>query len=585
VTTDDSNQGVGEDEALAWRDQVSLRILRGSFLIFIGGGVLVLHGVTAPHSRLALAGLALVAAVVVGVPALTRRPAGSARAWLAVVPGVLISIGGYATVGTLSGPGVCLTVSLMLAGLLLGRRAMIGLTIAAAAVLAAVGFAMVHGELPAPAPADISMTNPVAWFRTLTVTFLAVGLFGSLMLAVIIRIEASLTLARSETQRRESADRARVEAERVALEAKQLETVGRLAAGVAHDFNNNLTSIMGCAELLIEDLASRPESRELAESILQASQRAAELTRQLLAYSRKAQMLLVPLDLHHLITSAVSLLRRSIDPSVKVVTVLEAQNASVAADRALLESALLNLLLNGRDAMPDGGVLRIHTHSVELPAGETPAGPSVLIEVEDSGRGIDPALLPQIFDPFFTTKAVGRGTGLGLAAVSGTIKSHGGRIEVASTLGRGTTFRVYLPLSDEPGAESGPTDEEVVRGSGEILLVEDDAMVSLTAVTTLKSLGYAVTHASDGKAAVELVHAAPSRFALVLLDLRMPGMSGEATFRAVHNLNPKLPVLIWSGYAAEQDVKTMLERGAAGFLAKPYRIAELSQAIARALHV
>lgn len=583
MTTDDSDQGQGEDEALAWRNQVSLRILRGLFFVFMGGGLLVWRTVEATHARALLTVVALLAGLAMGIPALTGRPSGTLRGWLIVIPSILVSLGGYATVGTLSGPGVCLTVCLMLAGLLLGRRAMIAVTLAAGLAMSAIGWAMVGGRLPAPSPRDVSMTNPVMWLRTLSITFLAVGLFGGMMLAFVGRIEASLSLARSETRRRERAERARAEAERVALEARQLETVGRLAAGVAHDFNNNLTAIMGCAELLKEDLAADPDARELAESILQASQHAAELTRQLLAYSRKAQMLLVATDLHHVITSAVSLLRRSIDPSIQVVSVLEAQRATVAADRALLESALLNLLVNGRDAMPEGGTLRVHTRSLELPASGTPSGPCVLLEISDSGSGIAPELLPQIFDPFFTTKPLGRGTGLGLAAVSGTIKAHGGRIEVSSALGRGTTFRIYLPTIEQPDSQPRPAEHESPHGRGEILLVEDDAMVSLTAVATLKSLGYAVTHASAGQAAIELLRQHPGRFALVLLDLRMPGMSGEATFEALRELDPTLRVLIWSGYAAEQDVSTMLARGAAGFVQKPYRITELSQAIARAL--
>jgi signal transduction histidine kinase/CheY-like chemotaxis protein len=583
VTSEESDEGHGEDEALAWRNRVSLRVLRGLLVMFVAGGLVSALAITEEHGRLLLAALAATAAIIVGVPVFTGWPTGSARGWIVVVPSIAVSIGGYATVGTLSGPGVCLTVALMLAGLLLGRNAMIGLTFGAGAAVAAVGWAMVHGRLRAPAPVDIAMTNPVAWLRTLTVTFLAVGLFGSLLLAVIGRIEDSLRLVGSEIRRRERAERARAEAELVALEAKQLESIGRLAAGVAHDFNNNLTSIIGCAELLKDDLKAQPDSGELADSILQAARRAAELTRQLLAYSRKAQMLLSPLDLHQVVASAVAILRRSIDPSISVVTALEAQNPMVAADRALIESALLNLLVNARDAMPQGGRLRIHTRSLELPAGDTPHGPSLVLEVSDSGRGIPSELVPQIFDPFFTTKSAGRGTGLGLASVAGTVKGHGGRIEVESTVDAGTTFRVYLPTTDEASPNPLPAGEEVVQGNGELLLVEDDAMVSLTAVMTLKSLGYGVTHASEGRAAVELVRAHPHRFALVLLDLRMPGMSGEATFRALRQLAPKLKVLIWSGYAAEQDVKSMLAQGAAGFVQKPYRVAELSQAIAHAL--
>jgi two-component system, cell cycle sensor histidine kinase and response regulator CckA len=463
---------------------------------------------------------------------------------------------------------------------------MIVLTAVSGVAVAGIGWAMVSGVVDAPRPADVSMTNPVVWLRTLTITFMSIALFGGLMLAVVNRIETSLRLARKETLLREQAERARAEAEIVALESQQLEMIGRLAAGVAHDFNNNLTAIMGCAELLKHDLAEQADGRELAEGILQASQRAAELTRQLLAYSRKAQMLLAPTDLHRVIDDAVSLLRRSIDPGVEVVCRLEAPHAVVAADPALMESALLNLLVNARDAMPNGGTLTVATSAVELARSERdtdPSGPCLLVEILDTGRGIEPELLPRIFDPFFTTKPIGRGTGLGLAAVAGTIKAHGGRIEVVSELGSGSSFRVYLPVSDAESGDARPAGSEIVRGSGEILLVEDDPMVSLTGISTLKSFGYAVTHAPDGRAALEIVRKDPRRFQLILLDLRMPGLSGEATFDALRAMDDTLRILIWSGYGAEQDISAMLARGAVGFVQKPYRVADLSRTIARAL--
>jgi two-component system, cell cycle sensor histidine kinase and response regulator CckA len=448
--------------------------------------------------------------------------------------------------------------------------------------LGAIGWAMVHGHIPAPNPEDVSMSSGLTWMRSLGTTFLAIAFFCALMLAVVTRMQRSLQLARQETLRREYAERARAEAELMAVESKQLELVGRLAAGVAHDFNNHLTAIMGSAELLKLELPNGA-SRELPESILQASQRLAELTRQLLAYSRKARMLQGPTDLHAIVQEAVSLLRRSIDPNIRVATELNAQHSVVAADAALLQSAILNLLINARDAMPGGGTLTVATSSLEptrASGRKMPAGPCVVLEVVDTGRGIAKAQLPYIFDPFFTTKPIGKGTGLGLAAVAGTIKAHGGRIEVNSDEGIGTVFRVYLPCAEVDGPLHVPAATAVVPGEGEILLVEDDAMVSMTAVATLQSFGYDVTHAADGRAALEQVAAHPGRFGLVLLDLRMPGMSGEQTFDKLQQLEHDLPVLIWSGYGAEQDVSSMLRRGAVGFVQKPYRVAELSRTVA-----
>ena len=572
------------DDAVDWREQLSLKLLRGIFFAYLAAALAIGARTRSDSGRHELVALALACAVSAAIPALTRWPRGPARGFLVVVPATLSAIGGYAVVGVLSGPGVCLTVTLILTGLLCGRRAMIGLSVVAGAAVALVGWAMVHGRIPAPNPSDIAMTNPGSWIRSLTVTFAAIGLLGGLMLSVIARIERSLALARSETSRREQAERARAEAEIRSVESKQLEIVGRLAAGVAHDFNNNLTSIMGCAELLRYEAGENQELTELVDGIMQASQRSAELTRQLLAYSRKAQMLLAPMDLHQLVHDSVSLLRRSIDPKITVLTELSAEGPVVAADRTLLESALLNLLVNACDAMPSGGTLRIITaEAVSPPSAEhSKARRAVLLEVIDDGRGMEKDLLPNIFDPFFTTKPIGHGTGLGLAAVAGTIKAHGGTIDVESEPGKGTTFRVRLPCTDE-----SPTARQegraVQRGTGAILLVDDDAMVSMTAVATIKSFGYSVTHAPEGKAAIELVRKEPARFRLVLLDLRMPGLSGEETFDALRALNPELRVLIWSGYGADQDVAAMLRRGAAGFVQKPYRVAELSQAIAGAI--
>ena len=572
-----------EDEALAWRSDLALRLIRALLVIFFASGLFVWFFVERAESRHRLALAAFVAAVVVAVPAVTGRPRGAARAWVIIVPALATALAGYSAVGVLSGPGVCLTVTLMLAGMLLGQRTMIWLTVASAVLLAIVGWAMVTGRIAAPAAHDVDMTSMRIWLRSLGVTFLAISLFGGLMVALVARMDRSLRLARQETLRREQAERARAEAELQAMESKQLEMVGRLAAGVAHDFNNNLTAIMGSAELLKLDLPETGGQRELSDSILLASQRLAELTRQLLAYSRKARMLQTPLDLHAVVQQAVALARRSMDPNISIVTELNAQQSTVAGDAALLQSAVLNLLINARDAMPNGGKLTVGTSVMEFTstaARGLPVGMCVVLEVIDTGGGIPKEQVPNIFDPFFTTKPVGKGTGLGLASVAGTVKAHGGSIEVNSDMDAGTAFRVYLPCIDPEGVVSLPPSTSVVHGEGEILLVEDDPMVNMTAVATLQSFGYRVTHAADGKTALEQVVAHPRRFQLVLLDLRMPGLSGEATFDKLHELEPGLPVLLWSGYAAEQDISSMLKRGAVGFVQKPYRVAELSRTVA-----
>lgn len=573
------------DEALAWRSELALRILRALFVIFLASAVVCRIAMVAGRGRDSLTLAALVGAAVLAIPTFTGQPRGTARGWLIIVPALATALMGYSQVGVLSGPGTCLAVTIMLAGLLLGRQAMVATTLVSALILSLVAWGMVTGRLPAPAAENVDMSSAQTWLRSLGVTFLAISLFGGLIVAVVTRVERSLRLARQETLRREQAERERAEAELQAVESKQLEMVGRLAAGVAHDFNNNLTAIIGSAELLKMDLPEADSSaRELSESILQASQRLAELTRQLLAYSRKARMLQSPTDLHAVVGEAVALARRSMGPDIQIHTELNARHHIVNGDGALLQSAVLNLLINARDAMPNGGSVTVATSAVELTRGGSkgmPVGTCVVLEVIDTGRGISKEQMPHIFDPFFTTKPVGKGTGLGLAAVSGTVKAHGGTIEVNSDLEGGTAFRVYLPCVEPDGVRPEPGSDEVIHGQGEILLVEDDAMVSMTAVATLQSFGYNVTHAVDGKTALEQVTAHPRRFQLVLLDLRMPGLSGEATFEKLRELEPSLPVLIWSGYGAEQDVSSMLKRGAVGFVQKPYRVADLSRTVAQ----
>ncbi len=523
------------------------------------------------------------------IPALTGHPKGKPLAWLIVSPLVVVSLIGYALVGFLSGPSVVMTLTLVLAGLLLGKRIMLVLSAFIAAALSVIAWAMIHAYIPEPNAQDISMTHAGSWVRTIALSFLAIGLLGSLMIELVERLEHSLAQARSETRLREQAERDKAQAEVTSLQAKQLETIGRLAAGVAHDFNNNLTAIIGCAELLKDECSNRGFTTELVDDILSSSRRAAELTRQLLAYSRKAQMELAPTDLHQLLKDAVTLLRRSIDPRVKIETQLQADNSTLLADATLLENALLNLLVNASDAMPDGGKLTVATttydvveESADCLRGLSP-GMHILIEVLDTGLGIEPENLPKIFDPFFTTKPVGKGTGLGLAAVFGTIQSHNGSIEVESEPQFGTAFRIMLPCVTSEHINFRRESTLVVKGSGKILLVDDDLAVSRVAVATLQRLGYEVTTAADGIYALEVVEASPQRFDLVLLDLRMPKMSGEATFDALRNIAPTLPILIWSGYGAEPELAAMLQRGAVGFVQKPYRIADLSRIIDQAI--
>jgi signal transduction histidine kinase/CheY-like chemotaxis protein len=579
----------GSPDLSAWRDQFSMRLARAFLAIFGITGVTVFATLSENRGRAVLVGSAVLGALLCAAPVLTGWPSGRRRAWIILVPSIVSALAGFATVGFIAGPAVVLSLMLLVSGLLLGLRSMLWLSAVAGLALVLVAAGMIHGVLPPPNPVDVSLRSAVPWMRTIAVVFLATSLFGKIVIELVNRLEQSLQQAHSETRRREAAEHARAEAEIAALEAKQLETIGRLAAGVAHDFNNHLTAILGCAELLAETLPDRFENADLVDEINKSAQRATELTRQLLAYSRKAQMVLEPVDLHALIEGAVSLLRRSIDPGVAIVTKLQAESAVIAADATLMQSAFLNLLVNARDAMPEGGELTVATGTHVVTEGAAmlganlPPGPYLLVEILDTGIGIESDALPKVFDPFFTTKPVGKGTGLGLAAVAGTVKAHQGAIQVESEPGAGTAFRILLPRIEAKVEGPQRQTSVLVHGTGRVLVVDDEPAVRTTAVSTLRFLGYDVTSAADGAAALELVRAAPHRFELVLLDLRMPHLSGEATFDQLRVISRGIRVLIWSGYGAEQDFNAMLRRGAVGFVQKPYRVAELSRTIADAI--
>ena len=483
----------GSEASKAWRAQLATRMARPLTYLYLSGTIIIattMHGHWEGRVMTAAGCMCLALA---SIPALTGHPKGKPLAWLIVSPLVVVSLIGYALVGFLSGPSVVMTLTLVLAGLLLGKRIMLVLSAFIAAALSVIAWAMIHAYIPEPNAQDISMTHAGSWVRTIALSFLAIGLLGSLMIELVERLEHSLAQARSETRLREQAERDKAQAEVTSLQAKQLETIGRLAAGVAHDFNNNLTAIIGCAELLKDECSNRGFTTELVDDILSSSRRAAELTRQLLAYSRKAQMELAPTDLHQLLKDAVTLLRRSIDPRVKIETQLQADNSTLLADATLLENALLNLLVNASDAMPDGGKLTVATttydvveESADCLRGLSP-GMHILIEVLDTGLGIEPENLPKIFDPFFTTKPVGKGTGLGLAAVFGTIQSHNGSIEVESEPQFGTAFRIMLPCVTSEHINFRRESTLVVKGSGKILLV----------TMTLRSAEWPLRHCKD----------------------------------------------------------------------------------------
>jgi PAS domain S-box-containing protein len=387
---------------------------------------------------------------------------------------------------------------------------------------------------------------------------------------------------RDATEQRQMEERLR--------QAEKMETVGRLAGGIAHDFNNLLGGITGYADLLIVGLAGNDRLRHYAERIVETAERAAGLTRNLLAFSRKGRLQVVDIDLHQAVRDVVGILEQTVDRRITIQARLASGDPIVVGDLSQIQSALLNLGINARDAMPEGGTLTITTEDVvldmaaaqSLPEGVEP-GRYVLVTVADTGAGMTPETVAHLFEPFFSTKPAGKGTGLGLAVVYGTVRAHLGGIVVESRPGAGSTFRVYLPKKEEGAAPPRLEQQGPGPGGGCILLVDDEKIIRNMARDMLRELGYEVLTAGDGEEALEVFARERPRISLVILDIVMPKRNGPEAFRALRALDPQVRVLMSSGYDFDTAANGLLGEGIAGFLQKPFRIAELSAKVAEAL--
>jgi PAS domain S-box-containing protein len=375
------------------------------------------------------------------------------------------------------------------------------------------------------------------------------------------------------------------------LQAQKMEAIGRLAGGIAHDFNNLLTAILGSAEMLDETLGTGHPGHEDADEIRRAAQRAAELTRQLLAFSRRQPLQATVLDLNEVVHSTEKLLRRLIGEDVELRAVLGDDLGAVRADRGQLEQVITNLAVNSRDAMPRGGRLTIETRNVDLDpsfAQERPdliPGSYVMLAVSDTGTGMEPETLTHVFEPFFTTKEPGKGTGLGLATVYGIVQQSGGHIYVYSEPMHGTSFKIYLPRVAETVAPPAlPVPQTAAhRGTETILLVEDDPAVRVLTRRMLESRGYTVLAAANGTEGVEAARRYAGEIHLLVTDVVMPEMNGRELFTQLSAQRSGLRVLFLSGYTDEAIVRHgNLERGVP-FLQKPFTPETLARKVREAL--
>jgi two-component system, cell cycle sensor histidine kinase and response regulator CckA len=386
---------------------------------------------------------------------------------------------------------------------------------------------------------------------------------------------------------------ARKEMERAMFEAQKLESLGVLSGGVAHDFNNLITVIQGNAELAAAAIPKGNKAARFLEQIGKASHRSAELCRQLLAYAGKSKLVMEPLDMNSLLREVTELLHISISKSVVLEFKLEKNLPAVVGDATQLRQVILNLVVNASEAVGENpgtitvstGVLqanRAYLNETQLAGGQIPEGEYVCFEVSDSGCGMEAETLKKIFDPFFTTKFTGRG--LGLAAVLGIIRGHRGTLKVESQPGRGTKFKVLVPVAHQPAVPkamvSAPSSLGEWRGKGTVLVVDDEESVGIMASQMVENIGFKAVRARNGLEALNYLRSPDNpEVQLVLLDMTMPHMSGDKVFHEIKKISPSTPVLLMSGYSEEQASAMFQNQALPGFIHKPFRLAALKEKV------
>jgi PAS domain S-box-containing protein len=393
-----------------------------------------------------------------------------------------------------------------------------------------------------------------------------------------------------EITARKEAEQKRKELEQQVQQSQRLEGIGRLAGGIAHDFNNLLTVILSCAETLKEGDASGAEAQpDVVDDILIAARRAEELTRQLLAFARKQVFAPVPIDLNVVVAESEKLLRRAIGEDVRLVTVLPPDLWVARCDKGQIEQVILNLALNARDAMPEGGNLTIETANVTVDADLAArrrglrVGPHVRMRIIDTGTGMTPEVQSHVFEPFFTTKPQGKGTGLGLATVYGIVTQSEGHVFVESQLGQGTTFEVYFPRSTGVMVAVPPPEPTTIRGVETVMVVEDDPLVRKIALRSLGAAGYRVIVAANGTEALEIASQNDAVVHLLVTDVIMPGLNGRQLADELRRKRPGLRVLYMSGYAQDVISKAGVLDTGIEFLKKPFSLSRLQERVRKVL--
>jgi len=375
------------------------------------------------------------------------------------------------------------------------------------------------------------------------------------------------------------------------LQAQKMEAVGTLAGGIAHDFNNILQAIFGYSQILLMGKEPSNPDYEKLEAIEKSAQRASDLTKRLLIFSRKVESKLRPLDLNNEIEQVSQMLERTIPKMINIELHLSEDIKIINADPAQIEQIMMNLGVNARDAMPNGGRLVFETENVILDEEYckthlgSKSGQYVKLSISDTGHGMDKETLRHIFEPFYTTKDTGKGTGLGLAMVYGIVKSHGGYIMCYSEPDEGTIFKIYFPIVEKEAERVESKKEKIpIKGGNEtILLVDDEEAIRELAEDILTRFGYTVFMASDGETALEIYREKREEINLVILDIIMPGMGGRKCLEELLKMNPKSRIIIASGYSINGPAKEVLEAEAKGFISKPYDMRGMLQTVRKIL--
>lgn len=575
-----------------WREGLLVRFRVLVIGTLVVGGLIATVGGCAEGMR--VFGIVIVATSLALIVILSSKQLSvRTRSFAAVLTFGAAAFVSYFFAGFLSGPAVAAAFTMILAALLIGKRALIACIAIFATLHLSLGTAVGLGIWTGPQPADMNPIDPVVWFRTgVTAIVLWTGI-GFSVLFVVNAVERNLNrrqaalaekdeaLAQLQTEiaERQSAEKARREAELLATQAQKLDAIGRLAAGIAHDFNNALLVVQGWNDMRGET-DETDDDRDATRSIEQAVQQGAYLSKQLLAFARKDVRTPHYMSIDRLVGELANTLRRLLRAGIEL-RVNTQSGAFVYADESQLQQVLLNLVINARDALPEGGNIDIEVRKSSAPEGGSDHDDWVVIEVRDDGVGMDEQVRGLAFEPFFTTKTRSQGTGLGLSTVFGIVKQSGGEVELRSTPEQGTSVSVFLPAAEESQIEVEPpteTDTERVIDA-RVLVLEDDPLALKLIVRSLERSGMSCLPVSDGDEALAAIADSDEPFDLLCSDAVFPGASLRKVIAAFERHSPGAGILICSGYVREELAIRGVESGAYAFLGKPFTRRDLIEKV------